>query len=75
MKAVLGRITDLRKKNCLIHYATDNWMIIMGNGKARGHRILNEKIAKIDQLIIPTSQMTKAKKVRIMKTTKKKDNE
>ena len=71
MKAVLGRMTYLRKKNCLIHYATDNWMITMGNGKARGHRILNEKIAKIDQLIIPTSQMTKAKAVRIMKKTKK----
>ena len=43
MKAVLGRITGLRKKNCSIHYATNKWMIIKGDGKARGHRMLNEK--------------------------------
>ena len=36
--------------------------------------MLNEKIAEIDQLIIPASQMTKVEEVRIMKKTKK-DNE
>ena len=41
MKVILGRIIDLRKKNYLIHYATNNWMIII-DGKARGHRMLNE---------------------------------
>ena len=74
MKAVLGRMTHLRKKNCSIHCATNNWMIIIGDGKTRRHRMLNEKIAEIDQLIIPASQMTKVEEVRIMKKTKK-DNE
>ena len=35
IKVVLGRMTDLRKKNCLVHYATNNWMIIILDGKAR----------------------------------------
>ena len=42
MKVILGRMTYLRKKNCLIHYANNNWMIIIEDGKARGHRMLNE---------------------------------
>ena len=74
MKVVLGRMIDLRKKNCSINCATNNWMIIIGYGKSRGHQMLNEKIAEIDQPIIPTSQMTKVEAVRIMKKTKK-DNE
>ena len=74
MKVVLGRMIDLRKKNCSINCATSNWMIIIGYGKARGHRMLNEKIAEIDQPIIPTNQMTKVEAVRIMKKTKN-DNE
>ena len=36
IKALLGRMTNLRKKNCLVHYAVNNWMIIIGDGKARG---------------------------------------
>ena len=40
IKAVLGRMTYLRKKNCSIHCATNNWMIIIGDGKARGQRIM-----------------------------------
>ena len=36
--------------------------------------MLNEKIAKINQLIIPTSHMTKERAVRILKKTKN-DNE
>ena len=67
-------MADLRKKNCSIHCATNNWIIIIGDGKERGYRMLNEKMAEINQLIIPASQMTKAKAIRIMKKTKK-DNE
>ena len=37
VKAVLGRITDLRKNNCSVHYATNNWMILIGDEKARGY--------------------------------------
>ena len=36
IKAVLGRMTDLRKKNCSVHCATNNWMIVLGDGKSRG---------------------------------------
>ena len=67
-------MTDLRKKNCSIHCFTNNWMIIIGDGKVRGHRMLNEKIVEIDQLIIHASQTTKEEAVRIMKKDKK-DNE
>ena len=46
LKAVFGRMTNLRKKNYSIHYATRNWMILIGDGKARGYRMMNEKITK-----------------------------
>ena len=55
MKAVIGRMIDLKKKNCSIHSVTNNWMIIIGDGKVKGHQMLNEKITEIDQLIIPAS--------------------
>ena len=29
IKVVLGRMTDLKKKNCLVHCVTTNWMIII----------------------------------------------
>ena len=35
VKAVLGIMTNLRKKNCSIHCATNNWMIVIGDGKVR----------------------------------------
>ena len=59
IKEVPGRMIDLIKKNCLVHCATNNSIIIIGDGKARGHKIITEKIIVLDQLIIPVSQMTK----------------
>ena len=47
VKVVLGRMTDLRKNNCLIHYATNNWMIVIGDGKARGHKMMTDKIIEL----------------------------
>ena len=67
---MLGRMTDLRKKNRLVHYATSNWMILISDGKARGYRMMNEKITELDQLIFPASQAMRAKATRIMKKTK-----
>ena len=55
IKAVLGRMTDLRKKNCSVHCATNNWMIIIGDGKSRGQRMMTEKINELDQLLLPAS--------------------
>ena len=71
MKAVLGRMTDLRKKNCLVHCATSNWMILIEDGKARGYRMMNEKITELDQLIFPTSQALRTEATKTMKKTKK----
>ena len=71
MKTVIRRMTYLKKKNCSIHYAIDDWMIIMKDGKARGHQMFNEKITEINRLIIPTSQMTKAEAIKIINKTKK----
>ena len=48
IKAVLGRMKDLRKKNCSDHYATNNWMIIIGDGKTKGQRMMTEKINELD---------------------------
>ena len=50
VKAVLGRMTDIRKKKCLVHCATSNWMILIEDGKARGYLMMNEKITELDQL-------------------------
>ena len=74
IKAVLGRMTDLKKKNCSVHCATNNWMIILGDGKARGQRMLTDKINELDQLLMPASQMTKTEAIKFMKKTKS-DNE
>ena len=71
---MLGRMTDLKKKNCSVHYATNNWMIILGDGKARGQRMITDKINELDQLLMPASQMTKTEAIKFMKKTKS-DNE
>ena len=39
IKVVLGRMTDLMKKNCSVHCATNNWMIVIGDQKAREHSV------------------------------------
>ena len=74
IKAVLGRMTDLKIKNCSVHCATNNWMIVLGNGKARGQRMIIEKINEFDQLLLSSNQMTKNEATRFMKKTKN-DNE
>ena len=61
IKAVLGRMIDLKKKNCSVHCATNNWMI-------------TDKINELDQLLMPASQMTKTEVIKFMKKTKS-DNE
>ena len=53
IKAVLGRMTDLRKKNRSVHCATNNWMIVISDGKARGYKMMTDKITELDQLLIP----------------------
>ena len=50
--------------------ATNNWMIVIGDGKARGHRMMTDKIIELDQLLIPSIQMTKKEAERFMKKTK-----
>ena len=67
-------MTDMRKKNCSAHCATNNWMIVLGNGKARGQRMITEKINELDQLLMQASQMTKNEAIKFMKKTKN-DNE
>ena len=71
---VLQRMTNLRKKNRSIHCATNNWMILIRDGKSIGYRMMNEKITELDQLIFPASQAMRTEVARIMKKTKK-DNE
>ena len=63
-------MTDLRKKNCSVHCATNNWIITIGDGKVRGHKMITEKIIELDQLIIPISQTTKIEAARVIKKTK-----
>ena len=46
-------------------------MIVIGDGKARGYKMMIEKIIELDQLLIPSSQMTKNKAAKFMKKTKK----
>ena len=53
-----------------VHCATNNWMIILGDGKARGQRMLTDKINELDQLLMPASQMTKTEAIKFMKKTK-----
>ena len=45
-------------------------MIVIGDGKARGHRMMTDKITKLDQLLIMSSHMTKKEAKRCMKKTK-----
>ena len=45
-------------------------MIVIGDGKARGHRMMIDKIIELDQLLIPSSQMTKKEAERLIKKTK-----
>ena len=59
-------MTNLRKKNYSTHYATNNWMIVIRDGKVKGHR----KIIKLDQLLIPSRQMTKKEAERFIKKIK-----
>ena len=67
---MLSRMTDLKKKNCLVHCATNNWMIVLGDEKARGQKMITYKINELDQLLMPTSQMTKNEVIKFMKKTK-----
>ena len=60
-------MTDLKKKNCSVHCVTNNWMIILGDGKAKGQRMLTDKINELDQLLMPASQMTKIEAIKFMK--------
>ena len=64
-------MTDLRKNNCLVHCATNNWMIVIGDGKSKGHKMMTDKIIELDQLLIPSSQMTKNEATKFMKRDKK----
>ena len=67
---MLGRMTDLRKKNCSVQCATNNWMIVLGDGKAKGQRMITDKINELDQLLLLASQMTKNEATKFMKNTK-----
>ena len=70
IKAMLGRMTDLRKNNCSAHCTTNNWMIVLGDGKARRQRMITDKINELDQLLLPASQMTKTEAIKFMKKIK-----
>ena len=63
-------MTNLRKKNYSIHCATNNWMIIIGDGKAKEYRMMTNKIIELDQLLISSGQMTKKEAENFMKKTK-----
>ena len=45
-------------------------MIVLGDGKARGQRMITNKINELDQLLMPASQMTKNEAIKFMKKTK-----
>ena len=49
---------------------SNNWMIVIGDGKARGHKMMTGKIIELDQLLFPSSQMTKNEAVNFLKNTK-----
>ena len=70
IKVVLGRMIDLRKNNCSVHCATNNWMKIIRDGKARGHEMMTDKIIELDQLLISSSHMTKKEDEKFMKKAK-----
>ena len=70
IKTILGRMAYLRIKNCSVHCLTNNWMIIIGNRKVRGQKMMAEKINELDWLLLPTSQMTRVEVERVVKKTK-----
>ena len=74
IKEVLGRMTDMRKKNCSVNCATNNWMIVLSDGKVKGQIMITEKINELYQLLLLASQMTTNEATRFMKKTKN-DNE
>ena len=45
-------------------------MIVLGDGKARGQRMITDKINELDQLLLPASQMTKNEAIKFMKRQK-----
>ena len=62
---------DISEKNQLLNsLSTNNWMIVLGDGKARGQRMITEKINELDQLLLSASQMTRNEAIRFMKKTK-----
>ena len=63
-----------KKKELLSSLSTNNWMIVLGDGKARGQRMITEKINELDQLLLSASQMTRNEAIRFTKKTKN-DNE
>ena len=71
---MFGRMADLKKKNCSVHCATTNWMIIVGDDKVRGQWMMTKKITELDQLLLLAIQMTKTEASRVLKKTKN-DNE
>ena len=71
VKAMLGIMTNLRKRNCSVHYAISNLMMLIGDGESRGYRMMNENITKLDQLIFPASQAMRTEATKTMKKTKK----
>ena len=46
-------------------------MIVIGDGKSKGHKMMTDKIIELDQLLIPSSQMTKNEAPKFMKKDKK----
>ena len=61
---------DKLEKNFSVHYATNNWMIVIRDGKVKGHRMMTDKIIELDQLLILSSQITKKEAERFMKKNK-----
>ena len=45
-------------------------MIVLGDGKAKGQRMIIDKINELDQLLMPASQITKNEAIKFMKKTK-----
>ena len=45
-------------------------MIIVGDRKAKGQKMMIEKINELDQLLLPASQMIRAEAEKVMKKTK-----
>ena len=49
-------------------------MIVTGDGKVRGHKMMTDKIIELGQLLFPSNQMIKNEAAKFMKKTKN-DNE